>query len=406
MEQYLELCRAILDNDVKTGDRTGTGTYTLPGYHYTCEMQKDDKGVIHNFPLLTTKRMSLKSVFDELIWKLRGDTNIRFLVEHKNHIWTEWPFKKWLEKTGQTKILENMWKDDEKSDYSDEWKEAKKLFESMILNDPFFCEQWGNLGRTYGHQFRRYGEIKLNDFPVAVQNVLIFGIDGPMPNPFIEGEDQLMNAVNLILDNPENRRIIISLWNPKDVDKTLLPPCPCFYQFLANEPGMLHLNLYQRSCDTFLGVPYNTAQDALFLCMMAHVTGRKPGKFNHMFGDAHIYLNLVDQVKEQLTRTPHPLPSIRLNPDVKNILDFTWDDIELKDYEHEAGIKGAVSIWEKSFNLEKTAGSIFPADFLFHEFLCNSKSEFYISIFTFICITACISVTTTFRNIYNQSFFF
>ena len=372
MKQYLDLLHAILDNNVKSDDRTGTGTYTLPGYLYTCEMQKDEEGIIHNFPLLTTKRMSLKSVFEELIWKLRGDTNIRFLVEHNNHIWTEWPFKRWLEKTNQVEILNNMWKDDEKSDYSDQWKEAKKLFETLILNDSFFCEQWGKLGRTYGHQFRRFGEVKLSDFPLAVRNVLIFGIDGPIPNPFIEGKDQLMDAIDLIMDNPENRRILISLWNPQDIEKTLLPPCPCLYQFLANEPGMLHLNLYQRSCDTFLGVPYNTAQDALFLCMMAHVTGRKPGKFNHMFGDAHIYLNLVNQVKEQLTRTPHHLPSIRLNPDVKNILDFTWDDIELIGYEHDDAIKGAVSIWEKSFNLEKTAGSISPAAFLFHEFLCDS----------------------------------
>ena len=344
MKQYLELLQAILDNGVKTGDRTGTGTYTLPGYHYTCEMQKDEEGLIHNFPLLTTKKMSLKSVFEELIWKLRGDTNIRFLVEHNNHIWTEWPFKKWLEETGQTEILANMWKDDQKSDYTDEWKSTKKKFEEKILNDDEFCKKWGELRRTYGHQFRRFGEIKLSDFDSDIQVALFFGFDGPIPSPFIQGKDQLMLALDKIKNKPENRRIIISLWNPADENKTLLPPCPCFYQFFANEPGILHLNLYQRSCDTFLGVPYNTAQDALFLCLMAHVTGRKPGRFNHFFGDAHVYLNLVNQVNEQLTRTPHPLPSIRLNPDVKNILDFTWDDIELIGYEHDGPIKGAVSI--------------------------------------------------------------
>jgi thymidylate synthase len=344
MKQYLEFLQTILDNDVKSGDRTGTGTYTLPSYRYVCEMQKDEEGVIHNFPLLTTKRMSLKSVFEELIWKLRGDTNIRFLVGHKNHIWTEWPFKKWLQETGQDEILKNMWKDDQKSDYTDEWKSTKRKFEEKILNDDEFCKKWGELGRTYGHQFRRFGEIKLSDFDSDIQVALFFGFDGPIPSPFIQGKDQLMLALDKIKNKPEDRRIIISLWNPADEDKTLLPPCPCFYQFFANEPGMLHLNMYQRSCDTFLGVPYNTAQDALFLCMMAHVTERKPGRFNHFFGDAHIYLNLVDQVKEQLTRTPHPLPSIRLNPEVKNILDFTWGDIELIGYEHDAGIKGAVSI--------------------------------------------------------------
>ena len=307
MKQYLDLLQAILDNGVKTGDRTGTGTFTLPGYHYMCEMSMDEDGIIHNFPLLTTKRMSLKSVFEELIWKLNGDTNIRWLIQHKNHIWTEWPFKKWLQETGREWLLKNMWKDDEKSDYTDEWKEAKKIFEKNILHDEEFSKEWGELGRTYGHQFRRYGETVLSDFEPEVQKMFLSQLDH-IPDIFIKGEDQLMNAVDKINHNPENRRIIISLWNPQDVNKTLLPPCPCFYQFFANETGMLHLNLYQRSCDTFLGVPYNTAQDALFLCLMAHVTGRKPGRFNHFFGDAHIYLNLVNQVREQLTRTPHPLP--------------------------------------------------------------------------------------------------
>lgn len=333
MRQYLKLLQAILDNGVKTGDRTGTGTYTLPGYHYTCEMQKDEDGVIHNFPLLTTKRMSLKSVFEELIWKLRGDTNIRFLVEHNNHIWTEWPFKHWLQETGQTELLNNMWKDGANSDYTDEWKEEKKSFETMILTDDEFCKKWGELGHTYGYQFRHFGEIRIeNSLGSGSLHILRPGVD------------QLMRAIDKIKNKPEDRRIIITLWSPMDEDQTLLPPCPCFYQFFANEPGMLHLNMYQRSCDTFLGVPYNTAQDTLFLCMMAAVTGRKPGKFNHFFGDAHIYLNHVDQVKEQLTRTPHPLPSIRLNPEVKDILDFTWEDIKLIGYEHDAGIKGAVSI--------------------------------------------------------------
>ena len=333
MQQYLNLLQAILDNGVRTGDRTGTGTITLPGYHYTCPLSVDENGIIRDFPLLTTKRMSLKSVFEELIWKLRGDTNIRFLVENNNHIWTEWPFKKWLQETGQSDLLNHMWKDDEKSDYTDEWKEKKQFFETMIISDDEFCKKWGELGHTYGYQFRHFGE-------VVIESTRFIG------EPYIHtpGVDQLMVAIDKIKNKPEDRRIIISLWNPMDESKTLLPPCPCFYQFFANEQGMLHLNMYQRSCDTFLGVPYNTAQDALFLCLMAHVTGRKPGRFNHFFGDAHIYVNHIDQVKEQLTRTPHQLPSIRLNPDVKDILDFTWDDIELIGYEHEKGIKGAVSI--------------------------------------------------------------
>ena len=331
MKQYLGLLQTILDNGEESVDRTGTGTLRIPGYHYACKMNKDENGVIHNYPLLTTKKMSLKSVFEELIWKLHGETNIQFLVEHKNHIWTEWPFKKWLQETGQTELLKHMWKDEQKSDYTDIWKTAKKVFEEKIIKDDKFCKQWGELGRTYGFQFRHHGEIRA-ECPGIINNVVYPGVD------------QLMNAIDMIKENPESRRIIIDLWNPKDVNQTLLPPCPCFYQFLAYSSGTLHLNMFQRSCDTFLGVPYNTAQDAMFLCIVAHVTGYKPGTFNHFFGDAHIYLNHIDQVKEQLTRTPHPLPSIRLNPEVKNILDFTWDDIELIGYEHDGPIKGAVSI--------------------------------------------------------------
>ena len=383
MEQYLGLEKAILADGVKTGDRTGTGTISRPSYEYTCEMTKDEDGIIRNFPLLTTKRMSLKSVFEELIWKLSGDTNIRFLIEHKNHIWTEWPFKKWLEETNQYAVLEHMWKDEEKSDYTDDWKEAKAFFEQQILDDEVFCETWGELGRTYGHQFRKFGEVTFSDFDKEVQDALIFGIDGPMPNPFIEGADQLMDAIDTIKNNPESRRIIISLWNPKDVKKTLLPPCPFMYQFFANEEGMLHLKMSQRSCDTFLGVPYNTAQDALFLCMMAQVTGRKPGKFIHSFGDAHIYLNHIEQVKEQLTREPYPLPSIRLNPEIKDILDFTWDDIELIDYKHHGSIKGAVSIWLQFWLLRKNRREFCSTVFFIFCILKQFQKGFFPYIFQF-----------------------
>lgn len=335
MNVYFNLLQAILDNGVKTGDRTGTGTMTLPGYHYTCPLEMDENGIIHNFPLLTTKEVDLEQVFIELMWKLNGQTNIRPLIEKNCHIWSEWPLKKWLQETNQTDILNNMWEDEGKTKYSKTWKTAKKQFEERILTDKKFCKKWGELGHTYGYQFRHFGEVNLGD----VVPFLRF-----LPIRLIKGKDQLMSAVDRTRNNPEDRRIIISLWNPQDENKTLLPPCPCFYQFFANEAGMLHLNMYQRSCDTFLGVPYNTAQDALLLCLMAHVTGRKPGRFNHFFGDAHIYLNHIDQVKEQISRTPHQLPSIRLNPNVKDILDFTWEDIELIGYEHEKAIRAPVSI--------------------------------------------------------------
>ena len=345
MKNYLQLLREIKERGVETSDRTGTGTLTLPGYHYTCPLYMDNDGIIHNFPLLTTKKVSLKSVFEELIWKLRGDTNIRYLLEHNNHIWTEWPFQKWLKKTGQFGKIQ-MWEDEEKTRYSDEWIQKKAEFEQKILNDSDFCRKWGNLGKTYGYQFRNFGALDM-DINIPEDLKKKFSISDVqalcLANP---GKDQLMEAVHLIKDNPESRRIIISLWNPNELDEesTLLPPCPAFYQFFANEDGMLHLNLYQRSCDTFLGVPYNTAQDALFLCMMAQVTGRKPGVFNHMFGDAHIYLNHLDQVNQQLERVPNQLPSLKINPKVKDILDFTWSDFELIDYNPQKPIKAPVSI--------------------------------------------------------------
>ena len=345
MKNYLQLLREIKERGVATGDRTGTGTLTLPGYHYACPLYMDNDGIIHNFPLLTTKKVSLKSVFEELMWKLQGDTNIRYLLEHNNHIWTEWPFQKWLKKTGQFGKIQ-MWEDEEKTRYSDEWIQKKAEFEQKILNDSDFCRKWGNLGKTYGYQFRNFGALDM-DINIPEDLKKKFSISDVqalcLANP---GKDQLMEAVHLIKDNPESRRIIISLWNPNELDEesTLLPPCPAFYQFFANEDGMLHLNLYQRSCDTFLGVPYNTAQDALFLCMMAQVTGRKPGVFNHMFGDAHIYLNHLDQVNQQLERVPNQLPSLKINPKVKDILDFTWSDFELIDYNPQKPIKAPVSI--------------------------------------------------------------
>ena len=346
MQQYLQLLRTIKERGVETGDRTGTGTLTLPGYLYACPLYMDNDRVIHNFPLLTTKKVSLKSVFEELMWKLQGDTNIRYLLECNNHIWTEWPFQKWLKKTGQFDKIQ-MWADEEKTRYSDEWIQKKAEFEQKILNDSDFCSKWGNLGKTYGYQFRKFGALDLMALNIPEDIAEKLTIDDMRrlheANP---GKDQLMEAVHLIKDNPESRRIIISLWNPNELDEksTLLPPCPVFYQFFANEDGMLHLHLHQRSCDTFLGVPYNTAQDALFLCMMAQVTGRKPGVFIHTFGDAHIYLNHLDQVNQQLERVPSPLPKLRINPEVKDILDFTWNDFELIDYNPQKPIKAPVSI--------------------------------------------------------------
>jgi thymidylate synthase len=334
MKQYLELLRAILAEGYDTGDRTGVGTRALPGYSYQMKLSMDDDGIVHNYPLLTTKKVFLRGTFEELMWKLNGETNILRLLQKDVHIWTEWPFKKWLEHTGQINKFD-WYVDEQKSDYSEEWKQLMKSFETMILIDPEFAKEWGDLGPTYGHHVRNFGELKGSD--INIPNI----DEGSIVLP---GIDQLKSVIDKIMYKPEDRRIIMSLWNPHDNPKTLLPPCPCFYQFFANQPGYLHMNVYQRSCDSFLGVPFNDSQDALLLILLAKVTGRKPGIFNHYFGDVHIYNNHRDQVELQLTREPRPLPSIRINRETENILDFKWEDIERIGYDPYPEIKAPVAV--------------------------------------------------------------
>ena len=337
MKQYLELLRSIQTFGYFTDDRTGVGTQALPGYFYQILLNMDNDGIIHNYPLLTTKKVFLRGSFEELLWKLNGETNIFGLVEKDVHIWTEWAFGKWLKVTGQYDKFE-WYADKQKTDFSNEWKQRKKNFETMILSDPEFAKVWGDLGPTYGHHIRNFSEIRLSD--VNIPGVI------NLPKDYVirPGIDQLSDVTDKILNNPNSRRIIMTLWNPPDNPMTLLPPCPCFYQFFANQPGYLHMNVYQRSCDSFLGVPFNDAQDALLLILLAKVTGRKPGIFNHFFGDAHIYNNHKDQVKEQLSREPKPLPSIRINRETNNLFDFKWTDIEIIGYDPYPEIKAPVAV--------------------------------------------------------------
>ncbi len=313
-----------MDEGYFTGDRTGVGTQALPGHHYQIKMEMDDDGTIHNFPMLTTKKIFLRGAFEELMWKLRGETNIASLVEKGVHIWSEWPFKKWLQATGEINNFE-WYVDDAKSAYTEEWKSRLHEFEQMVINDPS-NRHWGDLGPTYGHHMRNFGQV------LSGEEVITPGID------------QLNQVINAIRNNPSDRRIIMSLWNPHDNKNTLLPPCPCFYQFFANQEGYLHLNVYQRSCDSFLGVPFNDSQDALMLILLAKITGRKPGSFNHTFGDVHIYNNHRKQVEKQLGREPGALPSIRINRETDNIHDFIWDDVEIIGYDPQPGIKAPVAV--------------------------------------------------------------
>ena len=264
MKQYQDLLRHIIQHGVVKSDRTGTGTISTFGYQMRFDLQK-------GFPLVTTKKVHLKSIIHELLWFLAGDTNVKYLQDNGVRIWNEWA-------------------------------------------DPD-----GSLGHIYGYQWRSWPDYK---------------------GGYI---DQIAEAVNTIKTNPDSRRIIVSAWNVADIDNMNLPPCHCFFQFYVAD-GKLSLQLYQRSADTFLGVPFNIASYALLNMMMAQVCGLEPGDFIHTLGDAHIYLNHLTQVEQQLTREPRPLPKMIIHPEVKDIFDFKYDDFHLEGYDPWPAIKGEVSV--------------------------------------------------------------
>ncbi|MCR5350302.1 MAG: thymidylate synthase [Acholeplasmatales bacterium] len=288
MKQYLDLCRKILAEGTSKGDRTGTGTISYFGYQMRFDLSE-------GFPLLTTKRVHLKSIIHELLWFINGDTNIKYLVDNDVRIWNDWPYAEYQKS----------------SDYKGETIEE---FAAKIKESDEFAKKYGNCGPIYGKQWRNFG-----------------------------GVDQLENLIHDIKTNPNSRRLIISAWNPTEVQSMVLPPCHCFMQFYVND-GKLSCQLYQRSADVFLGVPFNIASYALFTMMIAQVCDLKPGVFVHTLGDAHIYNNLMDQVNLQLTREPRPLPKMIINPNVKSIYDFKYEDFELVDYNPYKGIKGKVSV--------------------------------------------------------------
>lgn len=264
MKQYLDLLERILSEGVEKSDRTGTGTISVFGNQMRFNL--DD-----GFPLLTTKKLHLKSIIYELLWFLKGDTNVEYLHDHKVSIWDEW------------------------------------------------ADEDGDLGHIYGYQWRKW----------------------PDYNGGII--DQISQVIHDIKHNPDSRRLMVSAWNVADLPNMNLPPCHVLFQFYVAD-GRLSLQLYQRSADTFLGVPFNIASYALLLMMMAQVTGLKAGDFVHTTGDTHVYLNHLDQVRLQLTRQPRPLPTMRINPDVKNIFDFKFEDFTLENYNPWPHIKGAVSV--------------------------------------------------------------
>ena len=297
MKQYLDLLRRIKTEGVVRGDRTGTGTKGVFGHQMRFDLSE-------GFPLLTTKKVFLKGVIHELLWFLRGDTNIKYLVDNGVHIWDNDAYRHYNELCVRHGVLP---------------VGRETFLASAGVESPIEGYRFGDLNHVYGYQWRSWPDY-----------------DGG----FI---DQIQEAVETIKHNPDSRRIIVSAWNVADLKRMNLPPCHLLFQFyVAN--GRLSLQLYQRSADTFLGVPFNIASYALLLMMMAQVTGLKAGDFIHTLGDAHIYLNHLDQVHLQLTREPRPLPKMHINPDVKDIFSFRYEDFELTDYNPYPHIAGKVSV--------------------------------------------------------------
>lgn len=292
MKQYLDMCRYILEHGEDRPDRTGTGTHSVFGYQTRYDLRE-------GFPLLTTKKMYLRPIAEELLWFIKGDTNIKYLVDRNVKIWNEWPYE-----------------DFKKSeDFNGETLEE---FVEKIKNDDEFAKKHGNLGPVYGAQWRNFNN---------------------------EGTDQLVKLIDSLKNNPFSRRHIISAWNPSQVDEMALPPCHTLMQFyVSSDQKYLSCQLYQRSADTFLGVPFNIASYALLTCMLAQVCGYEPKEFIHTIGDAHIYKDHFDVVKTQIEREPLPLPHLVLNKDIDNLFDFKIEDIKLEGYQSHGPLKGKVSV--------------------------------------------------------------
>lgn len=265
MQQYLHLLSHILENGTKKTDRTGTGTLSVFGYQMRFNLSE-------GFPLLTTKKLHTKSIIHELLWFLKGDTNIKYLTDHGVGIWNEW------------------------------------------------ADEKGDLGPVYGRQWRSWAA------------------------PDGRSIDQITALLEMIKNRPDSRRLIVSAWNPADVDKMALPPCHCLFQFYVSPQKELSCQLYQRSADVFLGVPFNIASYALLTMMIAQVCGLQPGEFIHTFGDAHLYLNHIEQAKLQVTRTPRPQPKMVINPEITNLFDFKFEDFKLENYDPHPHIKAEVSV--------------------------------------------------------------
>lgn len=320
-QTYLDFLQYILDNGVKKEDRTGTGTISVFGYQMRFDLSK-------GFPLFTTKRTPFRLIASELLWFIKGDTNIRYLLKNNNHIWDEWAFKRWVESEeyngpdmtdfGRRCLVDEA--------FNQVLEQEMEAFCDRILNDDEFAAKYGELGNVYGKQWRHWTDSEGNEI------------------------DQLQDAINQIKHNPDSRRIIVNAWNPEDVvnagekgSKAALPPCHALFQFyVAN--GKLSCQLYQRSGDSFLGINFNVPSYALLTHLIAHECGLEVGEFVHTIGDAHIYLNHIDQVKEQLSRDLRDLPTLKINPEKQSIFDIEMEDLTIEGYNPHPSIKAPIAV--------------------------------------------------------------
>lgn len=313
MKQYLDLCSHILENGTVKEDRTGTGTISVFGYQMRFDLQK-------GFPLMTTKKTALRLIASELVWFLKGDTSLRTLINDRNPIWDEWGFERWVNSEeymgpDMTDFGRRSLQDEE---FAHTYQEEMANYKKRIVEDDEFAAKYGDLGPIYGKQWRSWN---------AGDNVV----------------DQIQQLIEGIKRNPDSRRHIVTAWNPSEVNDMALPPCHALFQFYVAD-GKLSCQLYQRSADVFLGVPFNIASYALLVHLIAHECNLKVGDFVHTLGDAHIYLNHMEQVKEQLSRTPKELPTLKLNTEGKSIFELTYEDISVEGYDPYPKIKAPIAV--------------------------------------------------------------
>lgn len=314
MKQYLDLCQHILHNGAKKEDRTGTGTLSVFGHQMRFDLNE-------GFPLMTTKKTAFRLIVSELLWFIKGDTNVKTLLEENNHIWDEWAFAQWVESDEyEGPDMADFGRRSQKDpEFAVRYKEQMEQFQEKILAEDGFAEKYGDLGPVYGKQWRSWAKT-----------------DGGTI-------DQLKNVIESIKKNPNSRRHLVTAWNPEFIDDMALPPCHIMFQFYVAD-GKLSCQLYQRSADVFLGVPFNIASYALLTHLIARECGLEVGDFVHTTGDTHLYSNHIEQVTEQLSREPRKLPTVKINEDVASIFDLELADITIEGYDPHPRIKAPVAV--------------------------------------------------------------